>query len=160
MRFKFIHAIVFLSLIFFAGCNTVNVNANSGASVACGDVTGLAPMRVNVWAWHSWFGNGKTITVSKDGYITKTLKITSNTPPVLVVELERKFNVFANEEGADVYVNGVHRGKTPLKGVLINDSGDAVLSVKKKGWNEAKMTPVPETPVDINLVMKRVGSGN
>ena len=106
-----------------------------------------------------WLGSTKQATVSKDGYASKTVSVNFNSPKMVNVTLERKFNVTANQEGATIYVNGSARGKTPGRGVAINDSNGAVVSVKKQGWLEAKMKVTPETPTDIELVMDQDGPG-
>ncbi len=146
-------------LLAVAGCKTTTVTSIPGASVKHDQITSSAPAQVDTWFWNWWFTNGKNITVSKDGYAQKSVRLSFATPATINVNLDRKFNVTANEQGATVYVDGVAKGKTPLKGVAINDSGSSVVSVKKQGWLEAKMTPNPETPTDINLVMDQDGSG-
>ena len=146
-------------LLAVAGCKTTTVTSIPGASVKHDQITSSAPVQVDTWFWNWWFTNGKNITVSKDGYAQKSVRLSFATPATINVNLDRKFNVTANEQGATVYVDGVAKGKTPLKGVAINDSGSSVVSVKKQGWLEAKMTPNPETPTDINLVMDQDGSG-
>ena len=146
-------------LLAVAGCKTTTVTSIPGANVKHDQVTSAAPAQVDTWFWNWWFTNGKNITVSKDGYAQKSVRLSFSTPATINVNLDRKFNVSANEQGATVYVDGIAKGKTPLKGVAINDSGSSVVSVKKQGWLEAKMTPNPETPTDINLVMDQDGSG-
>ena len=106
-----------------------------------------------------WLGSTKQATVSKEGYASKPVSVNFNSPKVVNVALERKFNVTANQEGATVYVNGSSRGKTPAKGIAINDSNGSIVSVKKEGWLEAKIKVTPETPVDISLEMGQDGSG-
>ena len=139
-----------------AGCSTVTITSQQpNATVRCGDLTGGAPMQVET----VWLGSAKSATVSKEGYASKTVSVSFSSPKVINVALERKFNVTANQDDATVYVNGSSRGKTPAKGIAINDSNGSVVSVKKKGWLEAKMKITPETPTDIALEMAQDGSG-
>lgn len=146
-------------LLAVAGCKTTTVTSIPGANVKHDQITSAAPAQIDTWFWNWWFTNGKNITVSKDGYAQKSVRLSFSTPATINVNLDRKFNVSANEQGATVYVDGIAKGKTPLKGIAINDLGGSVVSVKKQGWLEAKMTPNPETPTDINLVMEQDGSG-
>lgn len=141
-----------------AGCKTVTVQSMPGAKVQCGEVSGNAPQQVQVW-WPKTIWAPATATVSKGGYVTRSVPVGLGSPAVLNVALDRKFNVRANEDGATVYVDGGARGKTPAKGIAVRDDVDSVVSVKKKGWLEAKVTITPDTPTDIELVMPRDGSG-
>ncbi len=139
-----------------AGCNTVTIRCpQAGANVRCGDQYGPAPMEVET----AWLGSAKQATVSKEGYASKSISVNYESSRVVNVILERKFNITANQDGATVYVNGSARGKTPAKGIAINDSNETVVSVKKQGWLEAKMKITPETPTDIAFEMGQDGSG-
>ena len=139
-----------------AGCKTVTINSpQQNVTVRCAEQTGGAPMQVDT----AWLGSVKQAVVSKEGYATKTIPVSYNSPANISVTLERKFNVTANQDGATVYVNGASRGKTPASGVAINDMNGSVVSVKKQGWLEAKMKVTQDTPTDINLVMDQDGSG-
>lgn len=140
----------------FVGCKTVTISSpQSNVTVRCEAQTGAAPFQIET----AMLGSAKQAVVSKDGYASKSITVNYNSPAVVNVTLERKFNVTANQEGATVYVNGSARGKSPAKGVAINDSNDSVVSVKKQGWLEAKVTVTPETPTNIELVMDQDGSG-
>ena len=147
------------AIICIAGCKTVTVNSIDGAKVMTDEGLQPVPTQIETHLFNDLFKKGKTITVSKTGYASKSITLTTKTADNIHVSLDRKFNVLANQEGATVSVNGVAKGKTPLKGVAINDSSDSVVSVKKKGWLEAKMTLKPDTPTDIMLVMDQDGSG-
>ena len=138
------------------GCSTVTINSQTGgATVRCDGQSGPAPMQIET----TWLGSTKQVMVSKEGYATKTISVNFHSPKMVNVSLERKFNVTANQEDATIYVNGSARGKSPAKGVAINDSNGSVVSAKKKGWLEAKVKVTPETPTDIELVMEQDGSG-
>lgn len=140
----------------FVGCKTVTISSpQSNVTVRCEAQTGAAPFQIET----AMLGSAKQAVVSKDGYASKSIMVNYNSPAVVNVTLERKFNVTANQEGATIYVNGSARGKSPAKGVAINDSNDSVVSVKKQGWLEAKVTVTPETPTNIELVMDQDGSG-
>ena len=141
------------------GCKTITVNSVEGAKVATGDGQQTVPAKVETHWFNDIFSKGKKITVSKAGYASKTISLKTSMPDDITVALNRKFNITANQEGATVYVDGVAKGKTPLKGIAIDDGGDSVISVRKKGWLEAKVKPTAETPTDINLVMEQDGSG-
>ena len=143
-----------------AGCKTVTVQSvPEGAKVKSGEVNAAAPVEISTSVWDKWFGDGKSVTVSKDGYASRTVPISMSSPGTLVVSLDRKFNITANEEGATVSVDGMVKGKTPAKGVAINDSVESVITVSKKGWVDAKITVMPDTPTDIELVMDKDGPG-
>lgn len=149
---------IFVAMTFAGavGCSTVTVNSQiPGATVRCEELSGSAPMSVET----AWLGATKQVTVSKEGYASKTVSVNYNSPKSITVTLDRKFNVKANQDDATVYVNGSARGKTPAKGVAINDNAGSVVSVKKQGWVEAKMKVTPETPTDIELFMEQDGSG-
>lgn len=149
-------AVAAVTIIAVVGCSTVTINCQQqGASVRCADQAGQAPLQVET----SWLGAPKHATVSKEGYASKSISVSFNSPKVINVALERKFNVTANQEDATIYVNGSVRGKAPAKGVAINDNNGSVVSVKKQGWLEAKMKVTPETPTDIELTMEQDGSG-
>ena len=153
---KMVKSIIALSTLCVAGCSTVTVKCpQSDATVRCGDQNGPAPMQIET----IWLGSSKSVSVSKPGYATKSVAVDFNSPKTVNVVLERKFNVTANQDDATVYVNGAARGKTPAKGVAINDSNGSVVSVKKQGWLEAKVKVTPETPTDIELIMDQDGSG-
>ena len=138
------------------GCSTVTIKSpQSDVTVRCGDKSGNAPQQVDT----AWLGDTKQVVVSKEGYATKTISVNYHSPSMITVTLDRKFNVTANQEGATVYVNGSARGKSPAKGIAINDSNGSVVSVKKQGWLEAKMKVTPETPADIELFMEQDGAG-
>lgn len=157
MKIKQIEQVFALAAaVSIVGCSTVTVNCQQqGATVRCEGQSGPAPMPIET----TWMGSVKQATVSKEGYASKSVPVSFNSPKMVNVSLERKFNVTANQDDATVYVNGSARGKTPAKGVAVNDNNGSVVSVKKKGWLEAKMKVTPETPVDIVLEMAQDGSG-
>ncbi len=153
---SFLRIAAVAAIIVTAGCKTVTIRCQQpDANVQCGDLSGSAPMQVQT----VWLGSAKQARVSKDGYATKSIPVSFSSPSTINVALERKFNVTANQDDATIYVNGAARGKTPAKGVSINDNNGTVVSVKKQGWLEAKMKVTPETPTDISLVMEQDGSG-
>ena len=138
-----------------AGCKTIVVQTSpDNAKVATDEATLTSPAPVEA----SLFGK-KTVTVSKDGYAPRTVTLSFSSPNPYNVSLDRKFNIRANEEGATVKVDGAVKGKTPMKGVAINDGVESVVTVSKPGWLEAKMTVMPDTPTDIELVMDKDGAG-
>ena len=141
------------------GCKTIIVNSVAGANATTDDGRQTVPAQIETHWFNDIFSGGKKVIVSKTGYASKTVALKTSMPESINVALDRKFNITANQDGAVVYVNGVAKGKTPLKGIALNDSGDTIVSVKKKGWLEAKIKPTAETPTDINLIMDQDGSG-
>lgn len=146
------------ALVGIAGCKTITVQSLQGSKVTCGDVTGQTSAEVQVAVWDAWFG-GKEATVSKTGYASKRVPLKFNMPSPVNVALDRKFNITANQADATIKVDGNVKGKTPAKGIAINDSVDSVVTVSKKGWLDASVTVTPDTPADINIVMDQDGSG-
>ena len=147
-----------VAIVGVVGCKTVTVQSLPGSKVSCGDITGQATADIQVAVWDSWTG-GKEVTVSKAGYASKKVPLKFNTASPVNVSLDRKFNITANQEGATIKVDGNVKGKTPAKGIAINENSESVVTVSMKGWLEAKIVVTPDTPTDIKLVMDQDGSG-
>lgn len=147
---------VFALAVGFAGCKTVSISSTpAGANARSGAQSlGRTPATVEVNLFKA-----QKVSVSKDGYASKTVNVTFDSPNSINVSLDREFNVKSNPTGADVYVNGDLVGKTPAEAVAMDDSGATVLEVRKKGWLPAKMTIKEDTPVDVTLTMEQDGSG-
>ena len=147
---------VFALAVGFAGCKTVSISSTpAGANARSGAQSlGRTPATVEVNLFKA-----QKVSVSKDGYASKTVNVTFDSPNSINVSLDREFNVKSNPTGADVYVNGDLVGKTPAEAVAMDDSGATVLEVRKKGWLPARMTIKEDTPVDVTLTMEQDGSG-
>ena len=156
MRKQIIGAATLALLVGITGCKSVSVNSTpTGANARSGGQSlGTTPTTVEVNIFKS-----QKVSVSKDGYASKTVNVTFDSPNTINVSLDREFNIKSNPTGADVYVNGEVVGKTPAEAVAMDDSGASVLEVRKKGWLPAKMTIKKDTPVDITLTMEQDGSG-
>lgn len=156
MKKKVIVAATLALLVGITGCKSVSVNSTpNGANARSGGQSlGTTPATVEVNIFKS-----QKVSVSKDGYASKTVNVTFDSPNTINVSLDREFNIKSNPTGADVYVNGEIVGKTPAEAVAMDDSGASVLEVRKKGWLPAKMTIKKDTPVDITLTMEQDGSG-
>ena len=150
--------IAVVALFSVVGCKTVTVQSLPGSKVNCGDVTGQTTADIQVAVWDSWTG-GKEVTVSKTGYASKKVPLKFNMASPVNVSLDRKFNITANQEGATIKVDGNVKGKTPAKGIAINENSESVVAVSMKGWLEAKVVVTPDTPTDLYIVMDQDGSG-
>lgn len=140
-----------------AGCKTVTVKSlPEGARVKCEEVDSTSPAKIET----VWLGAKKSVKLSKDGYADKTVPVSFNSPSTLLVQLEKKYNISANVEGATIRVDGADTHKTtPARDVAINPSMDSVVRVSKKGWLDAKLTVKPSTPTDIHLTLEKDGPG-
>ena len=156
MRKKIIGAATLALLVGITGCKGVSVNSTPAeATVRSGSESlGMTPVTVEVNLFKS-----QKVSISKNGYASKTVNVTLDSPNSINVALDREFNIKSNPTGADVYVDGELVGKTPAEGVAMDDSGATVLEVRKKGWLPAKMTVNADTPVDVTLTMEQDGSG-
>ncbi len=156
MRNKIIGAATIALLISITGCKSVSVNSSpAGANARSeGQSLGTTPATVEVNLFKA-----QKVSISKDGYASKTVNVTFDSPNTINVVLDREFNVKSNPTGADIYVNGEFVGKTPAEAIAMDDSGATILEVRKKGWLPAKMTVKPDTQVDVTLTMEQDGSG-
>lgn len=156
MRKTIIGAATLALLVGITGCKNVAVNSTPSGATAriSGQSLGTTPATVEVNLFKS-----QKVSLSKEGYASKVVNVTFDSPSTINVSLDREFNIKSNPTGADVYVNGEVVGKTPAEAVAIDDSGASVLEVRKKGWLPAKMTVNADTPVDVTLTMEQDGSG-
>ena len=156
MKKQIIGAATIALLVGITGCKSISVNSTpSGANARSGgESIGVTPATVDVNLFKA-----KKVSVSKDGYASKTVNVTFDSPNMIHVTLDREFNIKSNPSGADVYVNGELVGRTPAEAVAMDDSGATILEVRKKGWLPAKMTVKTDTPVDVTLTMDQDGSG-
>ncbi|MBE6380880.1 MAG: PEGA domain-containing protein [Lentisphaerae bacterium] len=156
MRKEIIGAATLALLVGITGCKSVSVSSTpAGANARSeGQSLGITPATVEVNLFKS-----QKVSISKDGYASKTINVTFDSPNLINVSLDREFNVKSNPSGADVYVNGEFVGKTPAEAIAMDDSGATILEVRKKGWLPAKMTVKTDTPVDVTLTMEQDGSG-
>lgn len=138
-------------------CKTVVISpSQTGANVNCdGQSIGNGRSEVEV----GLFGQPKKIRVTKDGYAPKSIDVKFDSPNTISVHLDRYFNIKSNPTGAEIFVNGTAAGTTPAEKVAINDSGSAVVEVRKKGFLPAKLTVDSKSPVDLSLTMEQDGSG-
>jgi TolB protein len=156
MRKQFLGTAALAVLVGLVGCKSVSVTSLTAGANARSEAEslGAAPVQVDVNIFKD-----KKISISKDGYLSKTVNVTFKSPSSINVVLEREFNVKSNPTGAEIYVNGEMVGRTPMEAVAMDDSGSTTLELKKKGWLPAKMTPKADTPVDITPTMDQDGSG-
>ncbi len=138
------------------GCKSITVNTiPSGGNVRSnGQTLGKSPATVQVNIFQP-----QKVQLSKDGYASKTINVTFDSPSNLNIALDREFNVRSNPTGADIYIDGEMLDKTPAEAVAINDSGSTTLEVRKKGYLPAKMIVNSDTPTDIVMNMEQDGSG-
>lgn len=148
------------ALVGIAGCKSVMISSTPASATAKSgtETIGTTPAAVEVWALQS-----KRVTVSKDGYDSKTVTIPGrlgfDAPDNVRVVLKRQFNINSEPEGAEVFVNGEALGKTPLTGIGIDDQGESVVEVKKQGWLKSSLKVKADSPKDLFLNMERDGSG-
>ena len=158
MKSQMVRALA-VSLLGVVGCKTITIDSVRGASVKADDEVKPVPAQVQTHIFNDWFKKGKEIAVSKTGYAPEAVVLTTKTEDEVYVPLSRIFNIYANEEGATVYVNDETVGVTPLKGVAICDDGKSIVTVKKQGWLEEKMSPNEHTATDIMFTLERDASG-
>lgn len=156
MRKEIMCTAALMALAGISGCKTVSIDSTPRGAFArsAGQSLGSTPALVEVNIFKP-----QKVSVYKDGYASKTVNVTFDSPNSINVALDREFNVKSNPTGADVYVNGELVGKTPAEAVAMDDSGVTILEVRKKGWLPAKMTVKTDTPVDVTLNMEQDGSG-
>lgn len=156
MRKEIMCTAALMALAGISGCKTVSIDSTPRGAFArsAGQSLGSTPAVVEVNIFKP-----QKVSVYKDGYASKTVNVTFDSPNSINVALDREFNVKSNPTGADVYVNGELVGKTPAEAVAMDDSGVTILEVRKKGWLPAKMTVKTDTPVDVTLNMEQDGSG-
>lgn len=156
MRKEIMCTTALMLLAGISGCKTVSIDSTPRGAFArsAGQSLGSTPAVVEVNIFKP-----QKVSVYKDGYASKTVNVTFDSPNSINVALDREFNVKSNPTGADVYVNGELVGKTPAEAVAMDDSGVTILEVRKKGWLPAKMTVKTDTPVDVTLNMEQDGSG-
>ena len=145
-------------LLGVTGCQNITMNSTPGGAAFSSNGMSLgtdtALVKPNLFA-------PAQVEVKKAGYASKTVTVpfdfwaTKN----VSVSLDREFTIDSNPSGADLYVNGEAVGKTPMKGVAIDDSGASEVEVRMKGWLPAKMTIEESTPAQVTLTMDQDGSG-
>ena len=154
------YSIVLPVLLFsLLSCKTVTVQSSpSGANAKCGinDLGATpSPLEVNFFSIFV----PKRVTLSKEGYASKTFDVSYSSPNELNVSLNRLYTVRSEPSGADLYINGNLEGQTPMEDVAMPDDGSCTVEVRKKGWLPAKMTVRNTTPVDFVVSMEQDGSG-
>ena len=84
------------------------------------------------------FGQTATITVEQQGYLPKQLliKATPDSPATTEVKLEpaKMVDVLSEPPGAEVFIDGVARGRTPLYDVSVPTSRRFRVTMKKVGF--------------------------
>lgn len=160
MKMKKVGAVAAAAIVGIVGCKSVMVSSTPSSATAKSqaELIGTTPAPVEVWMFQS-----KKVTVSKDGYDSKTVtidgKLGFNAPDSVRVTLKRRFNVNSDPDGAEVLVNGESVGKTPLKDIGIDDQGGSTVEVRKKGWLKSSLKVKADSPKDLVLNMERDGSG-
>ncbi len=146
------------ALMLFAGivgCKHITVTSPlQGVTIACDGESTTGSADVKVWIWDQ-----KKVTVSKPGYVSKTIKAEFDSKDKISVTLDRLFKVTSSPSEADIYVNGSKVGTTPAENIAINDVGSSTVEVRKKGWLPAKTTVNSKTENTISLTMEQDGSG-
>jgi hypothetical protein len=134
---------VLLSLT-LSGCAPVTLDSKPGnADVyikSSGKFVGTTPVDVNLIA------NTKEVLVSKDGFFSKTVKLSPIDPESVTVVLQRrdKVLVLSKPEGAELFVEGVGRvGRTPYR--IDYKKPHRKFLVKAPGY-AAQTVVVPEDP--------------
>ena len=98
MRKQIIGAATLALLVGITGCKSVSVNSTpTGANARSGGQSlGTTPTTVEVNIFKS-----QKVSVSKDGYASKTVNVTFDSPNTINVSLDREFNIKSNPTGAD-----------------------------------------------------------
>ena len=112
MKMKKVGAVAAAAIVGIVGCKSVMVSSTPSSATAKSqaELIGTTPAPVEVWMFQS-----KKVTVSKDGYDSKTVtidgKLGFNAPDSVRVILKRRFNVNSDPDGAEVLVNGESVGR-------------------------------------------------
>ena len=156
MKKEIIGAAALMLLAGIVGCKSIEIVGPAGGTVTAKDgAQNGARTTVKV----SIFDGEQTATVSKNGYLSKKVNYSFNSPDTIRVSLDREFSIKSSPGEADVYVNGNKVGTTPAERIAINDGGSSTVEVRKKGWLPAKTTVKQDTPTEISLTMEQDGSG-
>ena len=153
------HFLFVASLAMVAGlsaCKTITFNAPEGAVISYeGETlgTGTGSIKVNII-------EEKKITIEKDGYATKVMKVTLASPNKIQVKLNRIISVASKPSEADVYINDIKVGVTPAKQISIDDSvGDLTVEVRKKGYVPEKKIINDKSPAELSFTLSKDGPG-
>lgn len=104
------------------------------------------------------YGQTATITLEQDGYLPHqfVVKSQSDAPELGLTTLERatEVDVLSEPPGAEVYVDGIHRGRTPLYDLSVPKSRRYRVAVQKVGFRRWRQRIRPRAVIDKPIVAK------
>ena len=115
-------------------------------------------------------GGGRQFQITTQDYPTKYLDSTilSGEQGTINVNVDggsqqttASLNVVSNPSGANILVNGVNYGTTPLSGVSVSTSGSPAITARLTGYKELTTMPFPKNPGNYDVPLSlEVARGN